>query len=302
MNNSKSLALHVLSVFVVLRYVIAASTIHPPRQQYAPDCATTRLYVPTKKMAFYLNNLVFMARNRRALRRERVFRDRRNHFDTLTEAELISRYRFDRAGIMELVRITEADLQHPTARNHALTPLQQVMVALRFYATGSMQIVVGDTIIVSQPTVSRAIRAVSVALARRINNFVHFPEGNELIRNQESFHEMAHFPGVVGLIDGTHIRIQAPSEHEDEYVNRKNFHSINVQVIVDSNCNIINAVVKWPGSTHDSRILRESAIGRELEARRKRGILLADSGYPCRPWILTPFLNPANAAQARYNR
>ena len=108
-----------------------------PRHQYTPRANNTPstvqlldMYIPTKKMAFYLNNLVFMARNRHALRRERIFRDRRNHIDALTEAELISRYRFDRAGIMELVHITEADMQDPTARNHALTPLQQVMVSI----------------------------------------------------------------------------------------------------------------------------------------------------------------------------
>jgi hypothetical protein len=36
--------------------------------------------------------------------------------------------------------------------------------------------------------------------------------------------------GVVGFIDGTHIRIVRPQNHEKNYVNRKNYHSLNVQV------------------------------------------------------------------------
>ena len=36
--------------------------------------------------------------------------------------------------------------------------------------------------------------------------------------------------GVVGCIDGTHIRIVKPKNHEKAYVNRKNYHSLNVQV------------------------------------------------------------------------
>ena len=32
------------------------------------------------------------------------------------------------------------------------------------------------------------------------------------------FYELAHFPGVDGLVDGTHIQIQRPSEDEDDYV------------------------------------------------------------------------------------
>jgi hypothetical protein len=37
------------------------------------------------------------------------------------------------------------------------------------------------------------------------------------------------FPGVVGIIDGTHIRIRAPLEKPDVYISRKTFHSIQVQ-------------------------------------------------------------------------
>ena len=52
------------------------------------------------------------------------------------------------------------------------------------------------------------------------------------LRKQKSrtFYEIAHFPGVLGLVDGTHIRIQKPSENVADYVNR-HYHSINVQVI-----------------------------------------------------------------------
>ena len=44
------------------------------------------------------------------------------------------------------------------------------------------------------------------------------------------FVEVAGMPGVMGCIDGTHIRILAPHQQEWAYVNRKGYHSINVQV------------------------------------------------------------------------
>lgn len=131
--------------------------------------------------------------------------------------------------------------------------------------------------------------------------FIRWPRAEEVPAAQQQFHQLADFPGVVGAVDGTHVRIQAPSEHEGSYVNRKNYHSINVQVIVAADSRILDVVANWPGSTHDSRILRESTIGREFERGVHTGLLLGDSGYPCRRWLMTPFLRPRTRPEARYN-
>ena len=40
----------------------------------------------------------------------------------------------------------------------------------------------------------------------------------------------AGLPNVMGCLDGTQIPITAPADNEADYVNRKSFHSINVQV------------------------------------------------------------------------
>ena len=38
------------------------------------------------------------------------------------------------------------------------------------------------------------------------------------------------FPSVLGCIDGTFVRIQNPTEDEADFVNRKGYHALNVQV------------------------------------------------------------------------
>lgn len=38
------------------------------------------------------------------------------------------------------------------------------------------------------------------------------------------------FPRIIGVIDGTHIRIKPPVKQPEAYVNRKKFHSFNTQV------------------------------------------------------------------------
>ena len=81
----------------------------------------------------------------------------------------------------------------------------------------------------------------------------HDPENIQLQKRE--FKKMAGFPNVVGVLDCTQIRIQAPTENESAYVNRKNQHSINVQLMCESNYRISNAVIQYPGSVHDSRFL-----------------------------------------------
>ena len=168
-------------------------------------------------------------------RRQRIFNLKENLLAGLSETEVKSRYRFSRDSIQFITDTIAADLERPTARNHALKPQEQVLVALRFFASGSFLEVVGDTVGgIPKCTVSRIVSRVSTALARKQQEFIRWPStAAERQEIKTGFFEKGGFPGVIGCIDGTHIRIQGPSAHENDYVNRKGFHSINVQAICD---------------------------------------------------------------------
>ncbi|VEN46119.1 unnamed protein product, partial [Callosobruchus maculatus] len=104
------------------------------------------------------------------------------------------------------------------------------------------------------------------------------------------------FPGVLGAIDCTHIGMVRPNQEEHNYVNRKGYHSKNVQVIADYNLRILNINARYPGSCHDAYIWRNSIIQEELSSCYLAGDhnswLLGDSGYPQQPWLMRPILNP----------
>ena len=74
------------------------------------------------------------------------------------------------------------------------------------------------------------------------------PSSAEKAEVKNKFYEIAHFPGVLGLVDGTHIRIQKPSENEADYVNRPFYHSINLQVICRSDGIFSDVLARFPGS------------------------------------------------------
>ncbi|VDI31307.1 Hypothetical predicted protein [Mytilus galloprovincialis] len=245
---------------------------------------------------------LMLRENDRFFRRERVFLDRYNPLDRPDDF-LLRAYRFPRHKIIELCNELRPDLEKATLRSHSIPVELQVLSALRFYASGSFQNVIGDVFGLSQPSISRCINDVTDALVRRINQYIKFPDEAERRTNKSDFYKIAHFPNVVGVIDGTHIPIKAPNDNEYQYVNRKNFHSINVQCICDANFKIINAVSRWPGSTHDSYIWNNSQICRQFEEGDiANGWLLGDSGYALKPWMLVPFMNPSTPAEEEFNR
>ncbi|KAJ8930981.1 hypothetical protein NQ314_016151 [Rhamnusium bicolor] len=105
------------------------------------------------------------------------------------------------------------------------------------------------------------------------------------------------FPGVLEAIDCTHISIIAPVVEEHNYLNRKGYHSKNVQIICDADLLILNINSRYPGAVHDSFIWRNFAIHEELRHRYNAGDtnswLLGDSGYAQQPWLMTPIVNAA---------
>jgi hypothetical protein len=65
-----------------------------------------------------------------------------------------------------------------------------------------------------------------------------------------------------------------------------------------------HVVAKWPGSAHDSHIFRTCGLETllsELHHGLDDGVLLGDSGYPCRSFLMTPFLRPTEDTTA-YNK
>lgn len=235
----------------------------------------------------------------------RVYNARCNHLATLSDDQLLKKYRLHRGGIEYLCQELHDDLARPTKRSNALSVSTQVLVALRYFATGSFQEVTGDTVKVSRFSVSRCVHRVADAIINRLMaRHIRFPTNNVEQRNAKAaFYELAHFPNVLGTLDGSLVPVIAPKLDEHLFVCRKGYHAINVQGVIGADGRFLDIVARWPGSTHDSFIWKNSALAREMTSRRiKGGWLLGDSAYGLAPWLLTPIKDPANRSQVAYNR
>ncbi|CAH1967271.1 unnamed protein product [Acanthoscelides obtectus] len=134
-------------------------------------------------------------------------------------------------------------------------------VFLRYLGDPGFQIVIGEAIGVHQSTASRTVSNVITRIVQKSNIWVRFPTTFEDLHNAKNeWQEKFNFPSAIGAIDCTHIPILNPFIHADEYVNRKNFASINVQATCNSNEEFTSVDVSWPGSVHDSRIWKNSDI------------------------------------------
>ncbi len=100
----------------------------------------------------------------------------------------------------------------------------------------------------------------------------------------------------------THVRIDKPGEFGDDFVNRKNFPSFNVQATCNENYMFTSVDIGWPGSVHDSRIFKSSDLQRTLSTNGNSGFLLGDSGYGITPYMLTPYADPSTPEQRHYNK
>jgi len=100
------------------------------------------------------------------------------------------------------------------------------------------------------------------------------------------------FPLTIGAVDGSHIRIKAPLQQLESYTNRKSCTSVVLQAICDSKMFFLDVSVGWPGSMHDARIFRLSAIGKRLANISLQPYhILGDSAYPLMSNIIVPFRN-----------
>lgn len=110
-----------------------------------------------------------------------------------------------------------------------------MLITLRFLAKGDYLSEVADLHGVSVPSSSRILHSVCLALCQQLNNITFPSTPEEQKRVKDGFYKIAHFPNVVGAIDGTLIPIQGMSgDDEPHFICRKGFPSINVQGVVDA--------------------------------------------------------------------
>ena len=172
---------------------------------------------------------------------------------------------------------------------------------------------VGERFGVSTTTSFRIRKRLTALIATfLVNKFISWPLGNvDDVKAGFSEHSLPgrRMDGVIGAIDGTHITICPPKEYPEAWVNRKSVHSMQLQLVVDANRNILDAYTGHPGSVHDAKVFKASPLGKILEGKHpdyqpssmcpEDTFLVGDAAYPLLPNLITPFKNVGPVQEER---
>ncbi|XP_065570194.1 putative nuclease HARBI1 [Artemia franciscana] len=181
------------------------------------------------------------------------------------------------------------------------------LITLWILATPESYRSVGCRFDVCKSTVFRIIRRTIDAIYEMASTTIDWPGATEAQNIVSANSSTAGFPGVLGAIDGTHILIRTPQHSSGTYINRKGFHSLQLQVVCQHNLKFTDCYVGQPGSMHDVRVFRHSEICTDLQKSTlffpEDSHLIGDAAYPLSDRLLTPYRDTGNLTryQVRYN-
>lgn len=150
-----------------------------------------------------------------------------------TEMEFIEHFRISRELAQNIAeKFRQSNFFKPQTGGHGkLSPYEHVLIFLWFagHATSSFRDV-ADRFDITISCLYYVIQRMTHFLSGISGTVIQWPSEQEKISIEQHFNQKG-FPGVIGAIDGTHIKIDQPKHDADSYLNRKHFHSIHVSNI-----------------------------------------------------------------------
>ncbi|KIH54372.1 hypothetical protein ANCDUO_15483, partial [Ancylostoma duodenale] len=221
-----------------------------------------------------------------AANRPRRFKSRSLPFEVSSDSEFKKDFRFTKGVFYRICEMVADDMRHETSRGQALSVPQQVAMCLNLLGRNTKQRDSARMAGCDQGTVSRTLARFVNAMCARAGTVIFWPTDEERRRIRKKIFDSYHLPNIAGFIDGSHIRILGPRENESDYVNRKDYHSINVGAVCDDKLIFRWVSASFPGSAHDSRVFKESQLYEDLRSGSKKGCLVGDSAYAAESFLI----------------
>ena len=236
-------------------------------------------------------------------------------WQTFSSYDWMENFRMSRETFVYVCNeVRELVKKENTSMRDSIPTEQRVAIALWYLSSGSDFRTISHLFGISKSTVCLVVKEVCNAIVQvLLPKYIKWPTGESLTDTIHGFERKWGFPQCAGAIDGTHIPIISPEYCPADYFNRKGWHSIIMQGVVNHLGQFTDVYVGWPGRVHDARVLVNSNLFHKGTSgtlfpdsvRRICGkdvpiVLIGDPAYPLLPWLIKAF--PDNGSLSQQQR
>ncbi|XP_069819612.1 uncharacterized protein [Dendropsophus ebraccatus] len=149
----------------------------------------------------------------------------------------------------------------------AITPEERLIVTLRFLATGNTFASLHFEFLLGISTIAMIVRSTCDVIWERLRATVMPPpKPEDWIRIADGFSAAAQFPNCIGALDGKHIRVKKPSRSGSLYYNYKQYFSVVLLALADSDYRFVIVDIGAYGSSADAGVFRASRMSELLHS------------------------------------
>ncbi|XP_071995514.1 uncharacterized protein [Engystomops pustulosus] len=263
-------------------------------------CSAMLAEEPRRTRRFWVHPIVAQRPRRGHFRN--LYADLRQHPDKFHNYVRMTVTSFDRllAHLRSGLRFQDTNMRR------SVTPEERLIVTLRFLATGNSFASLHYEFLLGVSTISMIVRTTCEVIWERLRAAVMpEPTAEDWIRISDGFQESAQFPNCIGALDGKHIRVKKPAHSGSQFFNYKQYFSVVLLALADSDYKFIIVDIGAYGSSADAAVFRASRMGDRLrsnqlalpEPRCLPGstgppapfVIVADEGFGLSRHVLRPF-------------
>lgn len=190
-----------------------------------------------------------------------------------------------------LMVLQQQGLKWQKARGQPTVPVRmKVLMFLWYMANQNGFRDISDKFDVSESTAHKCVLEVLGIFSTLGSSFISWPNTSKKKASSAAFQKLCGLSGIIGVLDGCHIKINRPNTRGGDYMNRQSFYSVLLQGIVDDRGRFIDIFVGPPGKVDDARMLRASNFYADWQDKMGEYRLLGDSAYTGQadPFIVIP--------------
>lgn len=204
--------------------------------------------------------------------------------------------------LSEKINESEFIPQVPRFGNRPISAELSIYCYLWFIANTESLRLLANLFGIGTTSVFRVIRRVVDWLNSISEDVIKWPKAEQIRANSEKFFNKSGIRGIAASLDSTSIHILKPKVNGEGFYNRKKYHSVNLQAVVDAEMRFINVYAGQAGALHDARVFRLSPLSNFTPEQQRdhfpnNEFIVGDSAYPGLSYLVTSFRNTGHLTE-----